>query len=381
MRRPAVIAALLLFGGLSASACAQTMSMDAMPSMDLALGPSLNAGLSEGHVSEVVTPMGHLSDPFNTFYQTFSSRDGGPWTFSTPQGAGTNGGIVLANPANGAIAIRQFDQSHVSALNAVLNGTQVVMGGRILPALAQSPSALASYGNTVFFVTATGDLEVLPAAAQQARTVVTENQLAATPAGRTCGLEAVTAVAVNAQGVVAVGGRCGTSETAAIFVSLHGTWKGTALGGSLPNAVMRLDASGTGFTALVRTAGVSPSLRAVTIEVSGNGATSGLASPRIGLMYGVLRSSTPDEHGGYDVLVANSSTAAVSDLRPGVSVISLGRSLPLSAESIVMQALGGNQVAEVVEVHGGTATFAVVGTHGMWRSIQNIKVSIPYGSA
>ena len=80
MKTALSLAALGVGAALSLSACAQTSSMNAMPSMNLALGPSLNAGIVDGTTSEVVVPMGHLNDPFNTFYETFTSNNGSTWS-------------------------------------------------------------------------------------------------------------------------------------------------------------------------------------------------------------------------------------------------------------------------------------------------------------
>lgn len=382
MNKAFVLSAISLAAMLGLSACAQSNSMNTMPSMDLNLGPSLNAGVVDGGVSEVVVPMGHLSDPRNTFYQSFTSLHGGAWRLSTPHGSGTNGGIVVASPSDGAVVIRQFDQSHVAALSPLLHGQQVLLGGRIVGSLAQSPSAVAMHGSTVYLVDAQGSLEELSMNAQTATVVTTQRQLASSPAGRRCGVVAITAVAVNRSGQIALGARCDKGGTNAVFVKNRSSWW---LGGApttTANAVMRLDAAGDGFTALVRTAGAAPSVRSIALSGSGAEASPTTAwSPPVGLMYSVVRSSVPDGHGGYDMLLANSTDASATDLAPGSLAVPIGKHLPLSAQGIVIATVGGSQATEVVEVIGGTASFVVPGRQSMWRVIQRVKVAIPYGAA
>ena len=104
-------------------------------------------------------------------------------------------------------------------------------------------------------------------------------------------------------------------------------------------------------------------------------------SPPVGLMYSVVRSSVPDGHGGYDILLANSTDASATDLAPGSLAVPIGKRLPLSAQGIVIATVGGSQATEVVEVIGGTASFVVPGRQSMWRVIQRVKVAIPYGAA
>ena len=364
------------------SACAQTTPMGSMPSMDLSLSPSLNVGVVDGSVSQVVVPMGRLNDPLNTFFQSFTSVNGGAWKLSTPKGSGTNGGIVVASPARGALAIRQFDQSHVSAVSAVIGGEQVTLGGRIIAALAPSPSALATQGSSVFFVTANGSLEELSPTAQLAKVITTQRQIAASAAGRRCGVQAITAVAVNSAGQIALGARCGNGGTNTVFVKDGSSWWLGKTGMTSPNAVMRLDASGNNFIALVRTAGSSPSLRSLVVRYPGAmSSPSSSWSPRIDLMYGVLRSSVPNGHGGYCVLVKHSTKVSATDLTPGLAVRSLGEPLPSSAQGIVATTRGGSRVVEVLTVTGGRASFLVQGTQSTWRTVQSIKVAIPYGAA
>ena len=372
------LAAIGVGAALTLSACAQTSSMDSMPSMNLAMGPSLNAGIVDGSTSEVVVPMGHLNDPFNTFYETFTSNNGSTWTLSTPKGSSTNGGIVIASPAHGASAIRSFDNSHVSALTPLSMGTQVMSGGEIIPAIAQSPSALSVQGGRSYWVTKQGSVEMSWSPSATPITLATATSLNHSPGGTACGVATINSVAMNASGELAVGVRCSHGGTSAVLTraTTASSWKVAELPSMAADATMRLDATATGFIALVRTGGAAPSLRAVAIH--GNDAT---LSPSVGLMYGLLRASVPDGHGGYDALIATSKGCSVVDLAPGQSVTSIGAGLPTNAQSIARTSLHGTDVLDVVEVSGGKASFAVLGTKGMWRSIQSIKVAIPYGSS
>jgi hypothetical protein len=353
----------------------------AMPSMDLSASPPLAGGIDDGSTTMAVVPMGHLSDPFNTFYQTFTSVNGA-WSETTPPGVGTNGGIVVASPTNGAVAVLPFYASSVSALSLLANGVSVGTG-EVVGKMSTNPSALSvdPASGVLAFVGANGQVRVQSKFDAPFKTATTLSALQQAPTLKSCGVQAITSVAVEPGGSLALGLRCSKGGTSAVAQQNGSSWAIDSVAGLASDAVVRLDVDGQGLLALVKTGGMHATLRALQIEGS-----TVVASPAISIMNCTLRATSVSALLGATrsdiVTMAGTSHAEAVVLTPGAKTAHVAPLLPLSTQSVV--STSGSDVAAgltAISVNKGIATIKTLTSGGAWTTKKVIRVSIQYGSA
>ena len=146
--------------GLALAGCSATSSSSSPESQTRAL--PVAGGVLDGSTAMAVLPLGHLEDPSNTFYETFSQNGSGSWSLSTPEGTATNGGIVLASPARGAGAVLSYLNLRLAAGFDLVAGQQTG-AGEVLPLLAHVPSSLSVDPHTGAVAVLTEQGEVLTA--------------------------------------------------------------------------------------------------------------------------------------------------------------------------------------------------------------------------
>jgi hypothetical protein len=196
--------------------------------------------------------------------------------------------------------------------------------------------------------------------------------LAATPAGRACGVTALTAAAFSG-GTTVLAGACSRPGVAGIFARSDGTWRaaGPALPASLARAtvdVLALTASGSGLEALLQ-AGAGAHASLVAAWSSGASWTVSAPLPTGGRQ---PRSTAAGPGAAVAVVLGDGRGETLSG--PGASWRALPE-LPKHAATLVL-----GQAVQVIAVSGGTFWAWQLGSAG-WRLAQTVHVDIPYGSS
>ncbi len=231
--------------------------------------------------------MGGSAAQHNNFWQLFVNPAGtSQWKLVTPPGTADNGGLVLA-AGGGQSLITAFRPSQLLTFTPL---SQTEDGGQawsaISPldaALAATPAAMALQpgGDRLLALTADGSVDEAVAGSAAWHVLATAQTVAATAAGRRCGLRALTAAAWTPSGQPLLAGTCTRPGMVGVFGYDSGTWQ--AAGPVLPASLtaqhvtaVRLATDDSQTVALVTTrAGQSASLIAAwTSNASANWTTS-----------------------------------------------------------------------------------------------------------
>ena len=242
-RRPAI--ALALAGAVLAAGCgsaaprrAGTATRPAPPA------PSLNSSLVTPAGTWAVAVMGGSAAQHNNFWQLFmrparTTR----WKLVTPPGTADNGGLVLAG--SGQSLITGFrpsqDLTYTPLAVTASDGHGWSSAGPLDAALADVPDALASAPGSRNLLALLADGTATLAAPGYASwtTLASRLALAATPPGRRCGLQNLTAAAYGPSGMPMLAGACAHPGTAGIFAYTGATWH--PAGPPLPTALARAE--------------------------------------------------------------------------------------------------------------------------------------------
>jgi hypothetical protein len=248
---------------------------------------SLNTSAATAAGSWAVVVMGGSAARHNAFWQLLTRPAGASsWTVVTPPGTADNGGLVIAAGAHALISA--FRPSQDLTYTPLI---QTSSGGRswdslnpLQGAAAKTPDALAMGpgGELVALLTSGTAMTAVPPYATW-KSLTSSRSLAATPAGRRCGLRHLTAVAFTPQGTPLLAGACGKPGTPGIFTLTHGTWQ--AAGPTLPGAMSReaitaLSLSQTpGWTAVLLEAGSGARARLLVASSRDGGGRWALSAP------------------------------------------------------------------------------------------------------
>jgi hypothetical protein len=238
----AVAAALMV-----ATACGSSPAGSAPAVAPAAAAPPLALSLADaGGTSWAVVEMGRRSAQDENFWQVLVRPAGAAaWRLATPAGVADNGGLVVASTGAGALlaGFRPSQDLTFSPLAATSDaGARWAPGGPVSPGLSDVPGALAAGpGDRLIALTDGGGVDLGSGGGTRWTRLASARSLAATAAGRACGLSGVTAAAFGADGAPLVGGTCGKPGVAGIFAWRGGTWR--AAGPALPAALARRDVS------------------------------------------------------------------------------------------------------------------------------------------
>jgi hypothetical protein len=233
----------------------------------------LSTSWSTSQGAWAIVAMGKLDQLKDTFWQVFFRPEhAATWSLVTPPAVADNGGLVAAGGPT-AVTVG-FEPSEDLDFSPVAQSTD---DGRswspgVLPAsLLAVPDALAAGpgGRLLALVrTAGGTLVSSPGPLSSWRTVSDRRALAASAAGRSCGLVDLRAVA-DASGDPVVGGSCTVPGVVGVLTDRGGSWHPSGLrlpsaAAGQPTSVLRL-VSGSGGTAGLVTAGAgrSPDVYAI----------------------------------------------------------------------------------------------------------------------
>jgi hypothetical protein len=243
--------ALALVGAVSAVSVVRATSAASSPQPAVPLATSL----SNGGATFVSVPMGHLSQPLNTFWQLFELTDpAGHWLLDTPPGIADNGGLVVAGESNGAIdvGIRPSNLLHYTA-TIVENRKGAWSQSAVIPGtvLATADSIAGPAGAPDAAVSANGS-EVLRASGSGWRAVADVRSLSSDG----CHVQAITSIATSADDSLVIGATCLGGTRAGIFTANTGNWRLSGprlsdLASSHARLVLRLADEGTSTEALI----------------------------------------------------------------------------------------------------------------------------------
>lgn len=175
--------------------------------------------------------MGHVDQPLNTFWQLFF-RPTGASTWSNQVEAtavATNGGLILAaGPSALLVGVRPSNLLTFSPLLASSNGGRSWSTGLLPSGLAARPDALAAgaRGHALALVGARSGVNVLASTSGLSawQLATTAHTLVTSVAGRSCGLESITAVAYLAADPL-VGGSCSRPGVVGMFIAKDRGWR------------------------------------------------------------------------------------------------------------------------------------------------------------
>ena len=239
MIRPPLTAA-IRFGVLGAAvALALALTAPAFAAYGPPGAPSPNPAVAVPLAGAVTTAsgtwatvvMGKNDGEFNLFWQLFHLDSvTGRLTLATPPGVADNGGLMVAPATRVASTLVGFGASQglkFSPLARTGNGGQNWSQGGLPDALFAAPSVLSLDGSeTLALVSSSSGQVVLSNNGDLTtwRTLVTKKALSATPAGATCGVGTMEAVAFDANDTPLVGVSCRQPDTPGILVDSDRQW-------------------------------------------------------------------------------------------------------------------------------------------------------------
>jgi len=375
-RRLALLPALMLAAGCAGAPATSAPAAQAAP-------PSswLNTSLDTAAGTWAAVVMGGSAAQDNNFWQVFIRPAGSTrWKLVTPPGTADNGGLVLADGGQALVTgFRPSQNLTYSPLIETSDGGQSWSSLDPLDAaLASAPDALAVRpGNgQLLALLDGGPAEEAAPGATAWTTLASQQSLAATPAGRRCGLRALTAAAFTPSGTPVLAGTCTRPGVAGIFTPGNGTWQVTwpALSAALIRqdiTVSRLLRTTQGLTALLL-AGSGPGA-SLLAAWSADGRHWTLSRP---IRSGVLTSAS---------FGPGATAAVITSANRGQVTTGAGSgwlTLPPLPPGTATLAPGPGGSADALAVRGGTLTIWQHAPGGTtWTKIQVIHVPIPYGSS
>lgn len=283
------------------------------------------------------------------------------WRLVTPPGVADNGGLVAAGTGGAlTVAFRPSEQLTFSPLATSTDGGARWSTGLIDANVAATPGSLAASGSQMLALLGDGAILASPDAGNTWRTLAGPRAVADSPAGRSCGVGAVTDVSFGInQGEVLAAGSCGAAGSG-VFAHSAGGWSRVSLPvtGQLVRMMSGqvLVARGGRLYVAWETAGgwpVSSPLAAAGVEASGS----------LGL-------------GGAWVLLPGRRAATIAG--PGQP----WRSLPAVPPGTAVLAAGPAGAVDALAVSGSELTVWRLGEAATaWSKIQTIGVPIQYGSS
>jgi hypothetical protein len=219
-------------GTSAASQLAQAGSLKATAaSVEPALPTPLATSVQAGGGTWATLPMGHLGQPLNTFWQLFYRADGSTsWSDKVQATAvATNGGLVLATGGSSlSVGIRPSQHLTFSPIISTVDSGRSWSDGLLNEGLADRPEALATGpgGMALALVEDRSGGKVLKSTQGLSswQPLVSADGLSSGPAGRACGLRALTAVGYAGRAAV-LGASCERPAETGIFVQRGASWQ------------------------------------------------------------------------------------------------------------------------------------------------------------
>ena len=378
-RRAAALA--LAATTMLAAGCGSASSHAVAPAAHLS--QSLNTSLAIGATTWAVVPMGAPSGA-NLFWQLFAlPGSGSRWVLETPPDIATNGAIAVA--ASGGLSVvagvRPSLDLTFSPITSTANGGRSWGAGPPAGALADVPDALAASpdGSQLIALFARGRAARADLSGTSWSTLATERSLAATAAGRACGLTALTAAAYSTAGLALLGGNCSRAGQAGVFAGSAGHWQaaGPALPGSLAGQqtqLLRLARTARGDVALLQ-AGTGQHADLLAAWTTGHGRWT--LSPPFSLHSAQVVSTSFGSDGATGIVLTGGQAETIAG--PGSSWQALPK-LP-SGHTVTLALPAAGQVEALAATGGRLTVWRAAPGAADWAQAQVIKVAIPYGSS
>jgi hypothetical protein len=367
-----------------------------------ALSAPLDTSFSYSGASFAVVAMGNLKQPVNTFWQLLVRPAGkSRWLLVTPPGVADNGGLVVDAPPGaraGAIEVgfRPSIDLAFSPIAATPPNRIAWNAPGLLPsAFADVPDSFSGGegGKARLALVATGGGEILTGTGTSSNwsAFVTRRSLATTPAGRSCAIDVLTALAVAGGGEPVVGAAC-AHRVAGVFVRDGRSWL---------RAPLRLPAAfGKGATSVLRLTTLPGADGRLAGLVSGGG-----SAHQVIAVWGPAGGQSGGQSGGW-------SSSAALPLGKGAHVVTTGFG-PQGEVALVWSTGRGSLRAAVVAGPGrrwqvlaappkGTEALVIglagsfdalaVSSNllvdwrlqprtGRWKAVQRMRVPIEFGSS
>jgi hypothetical protein len=389
MNRPArrALTAMALASTALIAGCGSTASSGPGPAPEvLAAGaPFLATSLGTTAGTWAITVMGGSAASHNNFWQMFARPAGSTqWKLVTPPGVADNGGLVAVDAGGQSLitGIRPSQYLTYTPLATTGDGGQAWSpAGPLDAALADAPDALAAAPGTGRLLALLTNGTVKAAAPGYTRwtTLTSWRSLARTPAGRHCGLTALTAGAFTPSGTPLLAGQCGRTGTAGIFAASNRTWQaaGPALPATLDHqhaTVVRLTRTSTGNAALLEV-GTGPEASLLAAWSAGNRGHWAL-SPPVRLHGAELTSASFSPSGAAALVLTGNRAQTITG--PGAA----WRSLPALPAGTATLAPGPSGGFDALAVHRTRLTVWQLGpSAAAWRATQTMNVPIQFGSS
>ena len=332
--------------------------------------------------------MGDTSQTADTFWQLMVEPAGASrWALVTPPGFADNGGLMSAQV--GPTFVAGFGASallHFSPLSSTTNGGSAWTQGVVDQPLTPVPDALAG--------SVTGDVDALTGSRGTAvlsstgalsnwHTVVTQKALAASVAGRRCGVTALSALSFVPGGGLLVGATCVDPGHVGMFATSTGGFSG--VGPSLApgeakaaTTVLRLRGWTGGVTALVEARSSAGTVLLGTSSDGGGGKWSTPVALSLTATEEVASSGISAD-GGLVVLLTDGGRQTAEELTASSASWT---ALPVPPTGTAAIALVSPAETDAVAVQGSQLhVFHLDAAQGDWQMVQVIKVPIQYGSS
>lgn len=383
--RPALIALALMSAALTAGCGTATSSGPGpAPEAPPAGAPFLATSLVTPAGTWAIAVMGGSVATHNNFWQLFARPAGSTtWKLATPPGVADNGGLVAAADGRSLITgIRPSQYLTYTPLALTHDGGEAWSpAGPLDAALANTPDALAAAPGTghLLGLLTSGAVKVATPGYTRWNTLTSQRSLAATPAGRRCGLTRLTAATFTPTGTALLAGRCSRPGTTGLFSGLNGTWQ--AAGPALPAAldhqdttVLRLTRTSYGVVALLE-AGSGPKASLLAAWSAGSGGQWALSAPV--RLRGAKLASAAFGPGGAAALVLTGNRAETI-----AGAGAAWRSLPALPAGTATLAPGPSGGFDALAVHRTRLTVWQLGPGtANWRATQAMSVPVQFGSS
>ena len=333
--------------------------------------------------------MGQLDQPLNTFWQLLYRPAGGSqWSNQVEATAvATNGGMVLAPLGGKSVVAGMLPSNRLTftPMIATSDGGRSWQDGLIDPAVASTPDSLASNGaGRIIALVGDGRSSQVLAATDSLstwETAATEAQLAATPAGRRCGLISLTAVAYPGTTPMAAGS-CAKPGITAVFALGPTGWQAAGPPTSADSTVQVLGVRTEGDTLTGLFASTTPTgSDHLVAGWSSDAGQQWTTSPLLQVAGNQqITSFGPADGAGLFVLSSDPSGSNQLDLITGPS--SSWSQLPQPPGQTATVAITAGDPPQALSVKGRILTiWTLISKSGGWSKSQTIPVNIQFGSS
>lgn len=352
-RCAAALAGALVLAGCGSAAAGKPAS----PAAATAPALPLSTSLVTAQDAWAIVPM--ASNP--VFWQVFARpTKSADWKLVTPPSVAANGGLVAAGTGGSlTVAFRPSQGLTFSPLAVSTDGGGHWAPGLIDADLASSPDALAVAGSQSLALLHDGAIMASSDGGASWHTLAAPGAIAASPAGKKCGISGVSAVSFGNNGTALAAGTCGAAGSG-VFAYSGGRWQAVTV--PVSGQVLRL----TGNLLLTRQ---GTRLRAAWRAGSTWSASAPLAAT------GVVASGTLTGGAAW-VLLAGGRAATIAGAGAPWHM------LPRVPAGTVVLAAGPGGAVDALATHGSTlVTWQVAASGTAWHQVQSIDVPIQYGSS